>query len=85
MQEFEDDTFHAFNAVERVAANDKADIDNRINSNILDRSAATGIKGMIGDWNADLSNTYGFNSFSNLSSPVSQVLRVTRSAGIFMA
>ncbi|MBT8280837.1 MAG: TonB-dependent receptor [Muriicola sp.] len=34
-----------------------------INSNIKDQSISVGIKGMIGDWNVDLSNTYGKNSF----------------------
>jgi iron complex outermembrane receptor protein len=35
----------------------------RINSNISDKSLATGIRGMIGDWNIDLSNAYGTNEF----------------------
>lgn len=35
----------------------------RINSNIFDQSIATGIRGMIGDWNIDLSNVYGSNKF----------------------
>ncbi|MEZ4884699.1 MAG: TonB-dependent receptor [Chitinophagales bacterium] len=35
----------------------------KINSNINDKSIAAGIKGMIGDWNIDFSNTYGQNSF----------------------
>lgn len=35
----------------------------RINSNINDKSIATGIRGMIGDWNIDLSNTFGTNEF----------------------
>lgn len=34
-----------------------------INSNIKDQSLSIGIKGMVGDWNVDLSNTYGKNSF----------------------
>lgn len=34
-----------------------------INSNIVDQSAAFGIKGMLGDWNVDFSNSYGKNSF----------------------
>ncbi len=34
-----------------------------INSTISDRSFALGIKGKVGDWNVDLSNTYGKNSF----------------------
>ncbi|SHJ06318.1 iron complex outermembrane recepter protein [Arenibacter nanhaiticus] len=34
-----------------------------INSHIKDQSLSLGIKGMIGDWNVDLSNTYGKNSF----------------------
>jgi iron complex outermembrane receptor protein len=34
-----------------------------INSNIKDQSLSVGIKGMIGDWSIDLSNTYGKNSF----------------------
>jgi iron complex outermembrane receptor protein len=35
-----------------------------INSNIKDKSLAVGIKGKIGDWNVDFSNTYGNNEFS---------------------
>ena len=35
-----------------------------INSNIKDQSLAVGIKGKIGDWNVDFSNTYGNNEFS---------------------
>ncbi len=35
-----------------------------INSNIKDKSIAVGIKGVIGDWNVDFSNTYGHNEFS---------------------
>tara|TARA_B100000809_G_scaffold265863_1_gene326121 strand:+ start:12357 stop:15206 length:2850 start_codon:yes stop_codon:yes gene_type:complete len=35
-----------------------------INSNIKDKSLAVGIKGEIGDWNVDFSNTYGNNEFS---------------------
>lgn len=34
-----------------------------IGSRIIDKSIAAGIKGMIGDWNVDFSNTYGTNSF----------------------
>nr|WP_288936196.1 TonB-dependent receptor [uncultured Allomuricauda sp.] len=34
-----------------------------INSAIKDQSFSAGIKGMIGDWNIDFSNTYGKNSF----------------------
>lgn len=34
-----------------------------INSTIRDRSFSAGIKGMVGDWNVDFSNTYGKNSF----------------------
>jgi len=34
-----------------------------INSAIKDKSFSVGIKGMIGDWNVDFSNTYGKNSF----------------------
>ncbi|MEZ4796793.1 MAG: TonB-dependent receptor [Flavobacteriaceae bacterium] len=34
-----------------------------IGSRILDKSIAAGIKGMIGDWHVDFSNTYGTNSF----------------------
>ncbi len=34
-----------------------------INSNIKDESISVGIKGMIGDWSVDFSNTYGQNSF----------------------
>lgn len=34
-----------------------------INSNIKDQSISLGIKGMIGDWSVDLSNTYGKNAF----------------------
>ena len=34
-----------------------------INSAIKDHSFSAGIKGMVGDWNVDFSNTYGKNSF----------------------
>jgi len=34
-----------------------------INSKISDKSIAVGIKGAIGDWSVDFSNTYGINSF----------------------
>ncbi|RTE52059.1 TonB-dependent receptor [Arenibacter aquaticus] len=34
-----------------------------INSNIKDQSISLGVKGMIGDWSVDFSNTYGKNSF----------------------
>ena len=35
-----------------------------INSNITDKSASIGIRGVVGDgWNVDFSNTYGLNSF----------------------
>ena len=34
-----------------------------INSNIKDQSLSVGIKGSIGDWSVDLSNTYGKNAF----------------------
>ena len=34
-----------------------------INSNIKDQSISVGIKGLIGDWSVDLSNTYGKNAF----------------------
>jgi iron complex outermembrane recepter protein len=34
-----------------------------ISSRVTDKSFAAGIKGMIGDWNVDFSNTYGTNSF----------------------
>lgn len=34
-----------------------------INSNIKDQSLAVGIKGKVGDWAVDLSNTYGRNAF----------------------
>ncbi|MBQ0735961.1 TonB-dependent receptor [Aquimarina celericrescens] len=34
-----------------------------INSKISDQSVAAGIKGKIGDWDVDFSNTYGKNSF----------------------
>ena len=34
-----------------------------INSKISDQSLSVGIKGKIGDWNADFSNTYGKNTF----------------------
>ena len=35
----------------------------KINSNINDQSLAVGIRGMIGDWNVDLSTVYGANQF----------------------
>ncbi|MDH3698610.1 MAG: TonB-dependent receptor [Flavobacteriaceae bacterium] len=34
-----------------------------INTNINDQSATLGLKGMLGDWNVDMSNSYGRNSF----------------------
>ncbi|MGB7393192.1 MAG: TonB-dependent receptor, partial [Pricia sp.] len=34
-----------------------------INSNIKDQSLSLGIKGKVGDWDVDLSNTYGRNAF----------------------
>lgn len=34
-----------------------------INSTITDQSLSVGVKGKIGDWNADFSNTYGKNAF----------------------
>ena len=34
-----------------------------INSTIKDQSISAGIKGKVGDWNVDFSNTYGKNSF----------------------
>lgn len=34
-----------------------------INSNIKDRSISLGIKGAVGDWSVDFSNTYGKNAF----------------------
>ncbi|RMF00728.1 MAG: TonB-dependent receptor, partial [Bacteroidetes bacterium] len=34
-----------------------------INSNITDRSLATGLRGLIGNWNADFSTVYGSNEF----------------------
>jgi iron complex outermembrane receptor protein len=34
-----------------------------INSNVNDRSFSVGIRGMAGEWNVDLSNTFGKNSF----------------------
>lgn len=34
-----------------------------INSKISDQSVSTGIKGKIGEWNVDFSNTYGKNAF----------------------
>lgn len=40
----------------------------KINSNIIDKSIATGIKGTIGDWAVDFSNVYGQNSFIFLMS-----------------
>ncbi len=35
----------------------------KINSNIIDKSVSTGIRGMVKNWNIDFSNTYGFNQF----------------------
>ncbi len=35
-----------------------------INSKISDQSLSIGIKGKLGDWNADFSNTYGKNKFN---------------------
>lgn len=39
-----------------------------INSNIQDKSYAVGIKGKLGDWNVDFSNTFGRNEFTYLIS-----------------
>ncbi len=35
----------------------------RINSNIVDRSFGMGIRGMLGEWNADFSTVFGYNEF----------------------
>ena len=35
----------------------------KINSNIQDRSIATGIRGTLKNWNIDFSNTWGYNQF----------------------
>ncbi|PKD16189.1 TonB-dependent receptor [Salegentibacter salinarum] len=43
----------------------------RINSKIKDKSLSAGIKGMIGEWNVDFSNTYGQNRFDYLISNTS--------------
>ncbi len=43
----------------------------RINSKIKDKSLAAGIKGMVGDWDVDFSNTYGQNRFDYLISNTS--------------
>lgn len=42
-----------------------------INSKINDLSFAAGIRGMVGDWNVDFSNTYGRNQFMYLISNTS--------------
>lgn len=36
----------------------------QIHSSIIDKSLAVGIKGKLGDWDVDFSNTYGQNSFN---------------------
>jgi iron complex outermembrane receptor protein len=36
----------------------------QIHSNIIDKSLAVGIKGKLGNWDVDFSNTYGQNSFN---------------------
>jgi iron complex outermembrane receptor protein len=36
----------------------------KINSNIHDKSFSAGIRGKVGEWNVDLSNTWGSNSFN---------------------
>jgi iron complex outermembrane receptor protein len=43
----------------------------RINSKIKDQSLALGIKGVVGDWNVDFSNTFGQNRFEYLISNTS--------------
>jgi len=43
----------------------------RINSKIKDQSLAVGIKGIVGDWNVDFSNTFGENRFDYLISNTS--------------
>lgn len=42
-----------------------------INSKITDKSISAGIRGMVGDWNVDFSNTWGMNSFDYLISNTS--------------
>ncbi len=43
----------------------------QINSKIKDQSLSVGIRGMVGDWNVDFSNTYGKNRFDYLISNTS--------------
>jgi iron complex outermembrane receptor protein len=43
----------------------------KINSKIKDHSLAVGIKGMVGNWNVDFSNSYGENRFDYLISNTS--------------
>ncbi|WP_072881230.1 TonB-dependent receptor [Salegentibacter echinorum] len=43
----------------------------KINSKIKDQSLAVGIRGMVGDWDVDFSNTYGKNKFDYVISNTS--------------
>ena len=56
-----------------------------INSKINDISFAAGIRGMVGDWNVDFSNTYGRNQFMYLISNTSNASLENTSPTIFDA
>ena len=57
----------------------------RINSKIKDQSLAVGIKGMVGDWSVDFSNTFGKNRFDYLISNTSNASLEGASATSFDA
>ncbi|WP_282017791.1 TonB-dependent receptor [Salegentibacter mishustinae] len=56
-----------------------------INSKIKDQSLAVGIKGMVGDWSVDFSNTFGKNRFDYLISNTSNASLEGASATSFDA
>lgn len=56
-----------------------------INSRINDKSLSTGIRGMVGDWNVDFSNTWGRNEFNYLISNTSNASMLSSSPTSFDA
>lgn len=56
-----------------------------INSRINDRSLSAGIRGMLGDWNVDFSNTYGRNEFKYLITNTSNTSMLSSSPTSFDA
>ena len=56
-----------------------------INSTITDKSFAAGIRGKINDWNVDLSNTWGENTFLYVISNTSNASLQNASPNTFAA